>query len=125
MSKSQSKASVRNTTPPAINTMSVTEFVRGGLYDIDTPTTVVSHGNELGTWYPRGQGVTANYYAASTTTAQVPNGFATRNFVGSLAAAAPPADEPLDVAGLNDAVRQMKEYLARLPKAEEGEEKHG
>lgn len=58
----------RSTTPPAIKTVGVREFMRGGIYDITEPTVVMSHSDELGTWYPRGQGMTANYMASSTPT---------------------------------------------------------
>lgn len=60
------KVSARTSTPPSVKTVSVSEFVRGGIYDITEPTVVMSHSTELGTWYPRGQGMTSVYYSASS-----------------------------------------------------------
>jgi hypothetical protein len=108
-------------TPSSLKTMTVSEFVRGGLYDIDESTVVVTHGEPMGMWIPRGQyetlmGVNGTYYASSTSTSDL-----TRNFTGVMASAASP-QEPVDVAGLNKAVKQMQEYIKRLPKVDEGGE---
>jgi len=65
-SKKRAGAALRSTTPPAIATISVSAFVRGGLYNITEPTVVMSHSDELGTWYPRGQGVAANYMLSTS-----------------------------------------------------------
>lgn len=64
------RAEVRKT-PSSLKTMSVSEFVRGGLYDAAESTIVVTHGEPLGMWVPRGQyealvGMNGTFYGATS-----------------------------------------------------------
>lgn len=109
----------RSKTPPAIPTISVSEFVRGGLYQLDKPTTVMSHSEELGTWYPKGQGVTANYYSSiDSSTVDMLGASSSVSLGGGVLR----AQEPVNVKALNEAVRQMQEFLRSVPGNTEGEE---
>ena len=56
--------------------MTVSEFVRGGIYNLSQDTIIMSHGTELGRWTPRGQTPTA-YYASTPTSASDLSGLAT------------------------------------------------
>lgn len=52
--------------------MSVSDFVRGGLYDIQQPTVVMTHGEPMGMWVPRGQ--YENFYGSvMNTTSSTPD----------------------------------------------------
>lgn len=93
--------------------MTVSDFVRGGLYDTSETTYVMTHGEELGVWIPRTAGaaynvVTSNLTADSTLTADP-----LRNFTGMVMAAGstPPTNET--VSALSDAVTKLHEYLAQ------------
>ena len=110
---------LRSTTPPAVNTISVSEFVRGGLYSLERPTVVMSHSAELGTWYPRGQGVTTNYYGAAGTVP--PDSTQTFSILRSSTAPSP----GVDLEGIRTAVAKLHEYLGLPEQAAKKEEKDG
>lgn len=46
--------------------MGIRDFLRGGIYDAEQPVTVMRNNVELGTWYPKGQGVTTYYNVSNT-----------------------------------------------------------
>lgn len=127
MTKRTTRAALRSTTPPPFPTISVSEFMRGGLYGLVEPTTVMSHSKVVGTWYPEGQGMTASYYHSSTTpspdsstlTSSVMTGSASSGLRG---VASTPG---VDVNGLNSAIEKLHKYLARLPKQDEKEDEDG
>lgn len=122
MTKSSRSSSLRSTTPPAVPTINVSSFVRGGIYDLTDPTTVMSNGTELGTWYPRGQGVTAVYAVSSNTSnAAFPSDPATTTMRGSQGQ----KTTGVNVDALNSAVAKLHEYLGRLPQATDEEETNG
>ena len=102
--------------PPAVNTVNVSEFVRGALYNLKEPTVVMTHGTELGTWYPRGQGVTANYYSATSRPDLADDNASFSALVAGAPTRSFSADTspPVDVVGLNKAVQMMQQYLAAV-----------
>jgi hypothetical protein len=71
----------RSTTPPEVKSMGIREFMRGGVYDLKEPTVIMSHSDVMGTWVPRGQGVTANYASVlSATASSLPMASSTSSF---------------------------------------------
>lgn len=112
MSRSKRASStLRSTTSPSIPTVSVSEFVRGAIYDLTEPTMVMSHSTELGTWYPRGQGVSANYFASSTSSTPTLDFTGSSNvMLGSTSATAPLTSQTISAA-VEAAVMKATQHL--------------
>lgn len=114
MSRSR-RVELRKTETP-LPTMTVSDFVRGGIYDVQEQTMILTHGEPLGTWIPRGQ--SATYYAAnstptnSTTTATAGTTPAT-NYVFPVLSAANLANQPsnVDMDGIREAVAKLNAFL--------------
>lgn len=105
------RAAVRQT-PSSLSTVTVSDFVRGALYDIDKPTVVMTHGEPVGMWIPRGQyetlvGTSGFYYGSSnlvaTTMASTPP-MANNVLIGSTST--PPVPD-----NIRAAVAQLHSYL--------------
>lgn len=104
-SKQSANKEARSTTPPEVKSIGVREFLRGGIYNLDEPTVVMSHSDVIGTWVPRGQGLTATYYASSSTTPTMDSTFAST--ADAVAAGVSKAMEPV-----------VELMLANIPKVD-------
>lgn len=97
--------------------MGVRDFLRGGIYDAEYPVTVMRNNVELGTWYPKGQGVTATYYGSSNTISAGTPGTVMTSSSSLLRGSG--SGEAVDVDSIRDAVAQLNNYL-NPPKEKNG-----
>ena len=124
MGSQKQHRSDRSGTPPALNSIGVREFMRGGIYNLKQPTTVMSHSDEMGVWLPRGQyeallSANGTYYASSTSTLSptITGDVLTSSVLRGTTSSA------VNVDALNDAVAKLHQYLERLPETGDKEDK--
>lgn len=129
MSRSR-RASLRKT-PTSLNTMTISDFVRGGVYDLKEATVIVTHGEPLGMWTPRDKYEAALAYQATTTDGTTSylnvSNSPDVNLSGSTSSTleASSTRSTVNVDALNSAVDKLHEYLNRLPQATDEEGKNG
>ena len=98
--------------------MGIREFLRGGVYSVNAPVTVMNHNTEMGLWIPRGQyetaiGVGGAYYVSSTPTASITSpditSLSSSPLVGSLLRSSNTSSPDLN--NIRDAVAMLHAYL--------------
>lgn len=112
MTKRTTRSVKQASTSAPFPTMSVSEFMRGGLHSLKQPTTIMSHSEVKGTWYPEGQGMSAVYYSGNISSTPAPDANAA---MGSTFTSSPlrgfTPTPPDKVDALTEAVEKMLTYL--------------